>query len=146
MSDDFLAAVKQALQFLLEYGYRIVREQTGASFDNAGVFYRSDRLWISVTRERGEVSFTLGSMKDEGEFDQQIVQLIVDDAEHYPPNSPAPAWTLAEAATLLRTKLPQIEDAFSPPRFEDTRKRARALGKERAHVLFDQPAHAKRAV
>jgi hypothetical protein len=146
MSDDFLTAVKQALQFLIGSGYRILRDGTGESFDNAGVFYQSDRLWISVSRERGEVSFTLGSMKGEGQFDQQIVQLIVDHAEHYPQNLPTPMWTLAEAETLLRTRLPEIEDAFSPARFEDTRKLARALGEERAHALFDEPGRATGAV
>ena len=56
MAEAFLRDVEEAFAFLRdEPGYELLEADASGSFDNAWVSYRSARLRVRITRERGQV-------------------------------------------------------------------------------------------
>ena len=128
--------VKPAFEFLAQRGYRLTHEDVSSSFDNGSLIYESENQRVTIVRDRGQVSFTMRFRSDYHDVDEEVLRLLLADAQHYrKPESP-PQFTVESSATFLRTNLSKLEDLFAAGRVQETIRRSEALKTERAETLF----------
>jgi hypothetical protein len=138
MTGSFQRDVERAFEFLHdEPGHQLLEVESSASFDNAAVYFRSDRLRVRIIRERSQVF-----------------------AEFAPPDGP-PTWcdaptligclgsealvdvytredqrSLAALADLIRPFYGAITELYAAPHRDNNLRRIRAFQEEQARLRW----------
>ena len=140
---EVLATVRAAFAFLeRDHDYREESSHYDAqSFGNAAVDYRSPRLRLGVTKDRGQFFTRFAAAHAGSFFDEQVVlQYLgaVDEADRLVQLR----WqSLDLQADVVRRHLAAIEAAFSPERYDQTARELKRLQHARAEALFGVPRH-----
>jgi len=133
---SFLRVVKPTFDAALEArGYRLIHAEESESFGNGILIYQSDQLRIQVTRDRGQILLSFRGVGHLRDYDDEILQLLVDGTEHYQRRD-VNDFSVEGRVAFLRRELGRIEALFAPAVVDNTARAGSRLQEERANALF----------
>jgi hypothetical protein len=129
MAKTFLSSVQHAFDFLGEdAGYRLLDSEEGDSFDNAEVYFGSDRFRVRILRDRGQVFIDFAPPDGPPYwFDMPLLLRYLGYEALADTYVRSAQRSLEVLANLLRPHLHELGDLYAQDRQERTLRDLKAL-------------------
>ncbi len=129
MTETFLAAVQHAFDFLNEdAGYQLLGSEEADSFDNAEVYFGSDRFRVRIARERGQVFADFAPPDGPPHwFDMPLLLQYLGYEAIADTYTRSEQRSLEVLANLLRPRMHEFGALYTPERQERTLRDLKAL-------------------